>query len=66
MTTVLPKQARRRALLQLVLGVAQMTGAVTGLALLLQNGVTPTVVLWVLLTAGVTILSLVLRRWFWK
>lgn len=57
---------RRRAILRLLLGQSQMVGATATLLLLLQQGVTPTVVWAAAITGLLTLVSVVLFRIVWR
>lgn len=59
-------QVRRRALLRLTLGMAQVTGSTATLVLLLQEGVTPLVITAALITTAATLTSLLLFRVIWR
>lgn len=62
MSTSSLERVRRRAVIQFVLGVTQMTGAVLCLGLLLRDGPSATVMVGVLLTGTASLASIFLRR----
>jgi len=57
---------RRRAILRLLLGQSQVVGATATLILLVQQGVTPTVIWAVAITGLLTLASVVLFRMVWR
>lgn len=59
-------QIRRRALLRLSLGMAQVIGSTATLVLLMQQGVTPLVITAALMTSAASVTSLVLFRVIWR